>query len=469
MRRNSIVITEPTDFTNTKSVGCYYIENAVRRAGYDILYVPFLELKNTNADIYLFSVHHVRDMFYFKYIPSFIKNKITIAGGHCMNNPFPFLHYFDLVCVGEGESWIIDVLNIAEKTNGKKEFLSEAALLEGSLTTDNMHCPVKKIYEKSIDDAPCYLNCSNEDGHKDTWYIEIGRGCKSKCNYCELGWTSKYREKSKDVIISQIDNIERKKSNRVNIFAPDDFSHTNYDDTLKHIIDNGLITNFGSMRYDNFEKIEKQHKKNFLFRIGLDGFSERVRDVINKKITNDEILNVICEMANRGFVMFKLFMIFSYEFETDSDFHQWLNFSKELNYRLSNLKRPIFLRVKFTPLIPNPLTPVEYFTPNYDIDRKKDIDKFFLEQKYAKKTNIVYINDGILEPFSYYSQAFLSRVDYEDFNPKMILDKKIHNFKSEELARTIKPRRHVTTCIDEQLRINAFGKMKQKIHNHYAL
>ena len=91
-----IVITEPCDITNTKSIGCYYIENVVKAAGYDIKYVPFFDLKTTNADIYLFSIHHVRDMFYFKYIPKNIKDKLLVAGGHCMNNPYPFLHYFDI-------------------------------------------------------------------------------------------------------------------------------------------------------------------------------------------------------------------------------------------------------------------------------------------------------------------------------------------------------------------------------------
>lgn len=462
-----IVITEPTDLTNTKSVGCYYIENSVKKAGYDIEYVPFFELKNTDAELYLFSIHHVRDMFNFKYIPQKIKKKITIAGGHCMNNPFPFLHYFDIICVGEGESWILKILELA-KISTKSELIKSSSMIKGTLTLENIDSDIYKIYEKSINKAPCYLNKSHEKGHKDTWYIEIGRGCKSKCNYCELGWTSYYREKKEKIIKNQIDNINKKLSKRVNIFAPDDFSHTNYDDTLSYILQNNLMTNFGSMRYDNFDKIEKQHKKNFLFRIGLDGLSPEIRDIVGKKISNEEILNVITEMAKRGFVMFKLFMIFSYEFETYYDFRKFVDFCNTLNNNLKGLSRPIFLRIKFTPLIPNVLTPVEYFTPNYSIEMRKNIDKFFLDQKYAQKSNIVYINDGILEPFSYYSQSWLSRVDYEYFNPEMIKIRKIHNFKAEKLAKETKPTRHIITKIDENVRINAFNKMNKKIKKYYG-
>jgi len=462
-----IILTEPTDLSNTKSVGCYYIEQAILNAGFNIKYIPFFDLKKTNADIYLFSIHHVRDIFNFKYIPKTIKEKITIAGGHCMNNPYPFLHWFDVICVGEGETWIIKILKLFNSKINKKEFIKEASQISGSLTLYNLDLPVYKQYEKSIENTSYYLNCSNSSGHKDTWYIEIGRGCKSKCNYCELGWTSKYREKNKEKVKEQIDSIDKKLSNRVNIFSPDDFSHKSYDEILKYILDLKLITNFGSMRYDNFALIEKQHKKNFLFRIGLDGLSDRIRDIVNKKITNEAIINILDELAHRGFVMFKLFMIFSYTFENYEDFQRFLAFSINLNQRMADLKRPIFLRIKFTPLIPNPLTPVEYFTPNYNIEMRKNIDKFFLDQKYAKRTNIVYIDDGILEPFNYYAQAFLARADYEDLMPKLLKNRKLFNFKAEELAKTQKPKRHIITAIPENKRIEAFQKMQKKIKEYY--
>ncbi|MFA5196141.1 MAG: hypothetical protein WC401_10125, partial [Bacteroidales bacterium] len=210
-------------------------------------------------------------------------------------------------------------------------------------------------------------------------------------------------------------------------------------------------------------------KKNFLFRIGLDGLSDRVRDIVNKKITNEEIINILDELAHRGFVMFKLFMIFSYTFENYQDFQRFLAFSTVLNQKMADLERPIFLRIKFTPLIPNPLTPVEYFTPNYNIEMRKNIEKFFLDQKYAKRTNIVYIDDGILEPFNYYSQAFLARADYEDIIPSMLKNRKIFNFKAEELAKKQKPKRHIITAIPETKRIDAFNKMQQKIKEQYEL
>ena len=464
----NIVITEPTDITNTKSVGCFYIEDVVRRNGFNISYVPFFELRKTNADIYLFSIHHVRDIFYLKYLPRFLDEKIKIAGGHCMNNPYPFLHFFDIICVGEGESWILQVLDICKKVKTKKEIIRECLNIEGTLTIHNIDCEIRKRYENNIQDSPCYFNESHNAGHKDTWYIEIARGCKSKCNYCELGWTSKYREKSVEKIKEQIDSIDKSKSNRVNIFAPDDFSHSCYDEVIQYILSKNLVTNFGSMRYDRFRSIKKVHKKSFLFRIGLDGLSERCRDIMNKHVKADDLIELIAKMAYDGFVMFKLFMIFSYPWENDADFFEFENMIKRLNMELRDLERPIFIRIKFTPLVPNPLTPVEYILPQYNVDRRKQIENFFLEQKYARRNNVVYIDDGILEPFNYYAQAFLARADYEDIEPQKLKDRKFFNFISEELAKKKSPRRHIITNIDEAIRKKEYEIMKNKIERYYV-
>ncbi|NMD00597.1 MAG: cobalamin B12-binding domain-containing protein, partial [Bacteroidales bacterium] len=114
MNNIKIIITEPTEIENTKSVGCFFIEDSIRKSGYNIKYVEFEKLKDETADIILFSIHHVKDLFYLAKLYKYKKN-IWIGGGHVMNNPYPFLHFFDIICVGEGEEWIIKILDIIQE------------------------------------------------------------------------------------------------------------------------------------------------------------------------------------------------------------------------------------------------------------------------------------------------------------------------------------------------------------------
>lgn len=466
MEINKIVITEPTELENTKSVGCYFIESVVRDAGYSIEYVDFEKIASVDADIILFSVHHVKDIFYLTRIIE-KKNALWIGGGHVMNNPYPFLHFFDLICVGEGEDWVMETLKLYENSLTIDEFLSGATgNIPGSLTRKNIDEKILKRYADDISQSGAYLNKSNAKGHRDTWYLEIARGCKSKCAYCELGWTNFYREHKKEKIMNEIEKIsESSPVKRVNIFAPDDFSVSFYEDCLDLILQKKLVTNFGSMRSERLQSMKKNHKKNFLFRIGLDGMSERIRKIIGKPKKNDDIVKMFSQMTADGFVMFKIFMIFSYPFEREQDFAEFNNLFSRLKNAVQHLTRPVFLRVKFTPFIPNLYTPFEDFQPNYDKNMREKIEMFFLHEK-MNRSNIVLINDGIMEPFSYYTQALVSRARFEDVSVDLLRNRKKLNFVSDNLLKKIQPLKNIEMRVSRESLERAKNSLNNRIEKY---
>ena len=455
-----IVITEPTELENTKSIGCWFIEESIRKNGFEIEYVEYSKIKNTVADVYLFSVHHVKDIFYLADLYKY-KKGIWIGGGHVMNNPYPFLHFFDLICIGEGETWIIKILNILNKKGTIKDCLE----VEGTLSLENKDKIINKQYEEIISNNTEYYNASHCKGHSDIWYIELARGCKSKCFYCELGWTNKYRENNKDNIVNSLEKIKCSQCKKVNIFAPDDFSVSFYDEIMNMILDNNLSTNFGSMRIDNMIKLDKKQKKNFLFRMGLDGFSERIRKIINKKTDNENIIKLFSTMNKAGFVMYKFFLIFSYPFEVTRDYNEFIYLIKQLKNETRQNTRPVFLRIKFTPLIPNFYTPFEDFIPNYNKDIREQIEIFFLREK-QNKSNIVIINDGIMENYTYYTQSFLSRADYDDVSIELLLNRKKLNFYSEELAKKTKNNHNIKMYIPDKSLVKAKNKLNERIKKY---
>lgn len=442
MHLRRIIITEPTDEENTKSVGCFFIETATGAA-----YLPFLKAARIRDAVILLSIHHVKDIPYLeKPAPEFFSSNIIIGGGHVMNNPWPYLKYCDAVFVGEAEEKIADVIRAARESSTKAEFRSWANAQENMATVDKIGGePVKKCYVYDIEKNPVYLNRSSAEGHADTWYIEMARGCKSKCFYCELGWTYPYREISEGNALKKIDSLDTSLSNRVNIFGPDDASYSAYNAVHDYIIGRGLQMNFGSMRFDTLKNLALKHKKNFLFRFGLDAFTDEGRRIVNKNITWDQVISDTVEMAKAGFTLFKYFVIFGYPWEGLPEFKHFKEKIYELDRRLFFRKRPIILRLKFTPLIPQPLTPLEDILPDYPIDTAIEIEKMFVYAKY-ELPNIALQNDGILQPPNYYKQALLSRIGYEDFM-------RIENFKTlqaEPLAKTIKPDCRIETFIKRE-------------------
>jgi hypothetical protein len=213
-------------------------------------------------------------------------------------------------------------------------------------------------------------------------------------------------------------------------------------------------------------KVDKKHRKNFMYRLGIDGLSERVRDIVGKRIFDSEIVRIITIMAEEGFVNFKFFFIFSYSFENEYDFYAFEMLIHNLRESLAHLKRPVFLRLKFTPFVPQELTPMENFAPYYSQEMKDRIDNWFLSQKMSKRLsgNLVIINDGVMEKKNYYAQAYLHRASFEDVQPQMLNNENqfalIH---APKLLKLPKVTNLVYTHLDKSVRGKFYQKMLSKI------
>ena len=88
-----------------------------------------------------------------------------------------------------------------------------------------------------------------------------------------------------------------------------------------------------------------------------------------------------------------------------------------------------------------------------------NIENFFIEQK-MNKTNIVFINDGILEPYSYYTQSYLSRCTFKDLNINLLKNRKQFNFISEQKCKELKINNNIQTFIKKE----DLNKIKIKLY-----
>jgi len=215
---------------------------------------------------------------------------------------------------------------------------------------------------------------------------------------------------SSDLILSLINQIDREKTHRVTFFAPDEASHPDYFRCLKAIADRKLITSFGSMRIDSVLKSDINFPKNMLIRVGIDGLTESTRMRVNKKIKNIDIINYFRQMTDLGHHNFKMFMIFGYEWEKLSDFNE---FKMVMDTVLAiPLKVNTHLRVKFTPLIPNPITPLSDSQAKYDKQMVRQILNWFNQHKKPYKNPGWYVSsDGLMSEKNHQIQCLLSKGD----------------------------------------------------------
>jgi len=354
-----IRMIEATHLRNRGSIGCHYVVEAARRAGFSVDWELRQEYHHHEYDVELISLHHCLDFLQLRDLPR--RGKIRLVGGHVMaNNPRPAIPFADVICIGEGEEWIVMALKRIREGAKARDLVSLPGTIvpsawDGGIPSPNAVTPLPRHRP--------YLNRCGE-GHARVWYIEMARGCPFACRFCELGWSVKYRKQERKWLFTCLDLIDTSRSKRVSFFAPDEASHPDYPDLLEEIHRRGLITSFGSMRLDRVMKSNLPFRKNMLIRVGLDGLTEATRKRVGKPLSDVTVVEYFRMMSTRGHSNFKVFVIFGYPWEELEDFDEW----ERLWGHITSIprKQSAHVRVKFTPFIPQPSTPLGRETAKYD-------------------------------------------------------------------------------------------------------
>ena len=396
-----VCIVEACSEEDVGSIGAWYIVEHARRAGYQ---VDIARRPKKGYDVELISIHHCTD---FERLATMTKRaKYRIVGGHPMqNNPRPAIPFADAICVGEGESWIKQALPLLEK-HDNIDILSK---LPGTIVSKNWkinNLIPSANFENPLPDNPPYLN--RPGTRSAAWYVEITRGCPFSCAFCELGNSSPYRMYSVEHIKKVLETANTKLARKINFYAPDEAAHPGYHQLFDYLLEKGYMASFSSMRIDSILKRGLPTvKKNVLIRVGIDGLTEETRRRINKKITDDMIVEYFTQFIERGHIQFKMFFIFGYPWEKISDFDQFEHLMNRV-FAIP-LKKNISLRIKWTPFIPQPCTPLGEEEAQYDFDMVDKINVWHALHKRPNNTPGWYVeNDGLMSYKSHLRQCQLT-------------------------------------------------------------
>jgi radical SAM superfamily enzyme YgiQ (UPF0313 family) len=382
---------------------------------------------------------HIPRLFRLAGIPPFAAERddsrpLVMAGGAALFiNPEPVAEFMDLVCVGEAEVILPRLLPLLQETGAdRNDLLERASLLPGLYVpalyevgysgerVDSIKglrsapFPVQRGWAKNLDPYPTSsVIYTPHTEFSDMRLIELSRGCPRGCRFCAAGFIYRpYRQRSLDAIKREVDRglAEHRRMGLV-AAAVSDFREIG--ELCRYIAGRGGAVSVSSLRLDGLDEnlialLKASGHKTVA--LAPDGGSQRLRDLIGKNLTREQILAASESLIKGGILNLKLYFIIGLPTEEMSDLDEMVTLIRDIRERIGNAAREkgrigeVILSVN--PFIPKPFTPFQWCA----MEEAKPLDRKigYLRKATASLSNVRMIVEN---PKEAYLQALLSRGD----------------------------------------------------------
>lgn len=377
---------------------------------------------------YEMSYTNVLNMLNLSGIPLLSKDRgddypIVIGGGPCAYNPEPLADFFDIFLIGDGEEVLPAITKLYTKCDTKKEFLNKACRMKGVYVpafydvlynddgtvkeyvknNDNAPIPVERCLIEDIEPLPFPTNniVPFLDVVHDRAVVETFRGCTRGCRFCQAGMIYRpVRERKPETILKlaeeQLKNTGHEELSLLSLSTSD---YSQFEPLAMALIDkcsgNNVNLSLPSLRLDSFSfkvlnEIQKYKKSGLTF--APEAGTQRLRNVINKSITEEDIYGSVRKAIELGWKQIKLYFMIGHPTETYDDLDGIVEIAKnimDINYEINGRKGGRFnVTVSVSNFVPKPHTPFQWFGQNsYEEFTEKHK---YLSEKLRKLRNVTF-------------------------------------------------------------------------------
>ena len=358
---------------------------------------------------------------------------LVLAGGN-VYSPGPLEPFMDVFALGDGEEMVQQIMQwfLDQDTNGKQVEITEQFLRELTTAVSGLYAPV--LYDTEIATDCAQRVCAVTARHGDSPYpvkkqflkelkispvvdtslvpyceaihdraqVEIMRGCVRGCRFCQAGMiTRPLREKpAEDVIEEAKAVVARTGFEDITLASLSTGDYSSISPVLKTLLDpctlsvQGTAVSLPSLRMDSFdpalaESIKRVRRTGFTF--APEAGSERLRRVINKSLTREEILNTIRMVFDAGWDLIKVYFMIGLPTETMDDIEALVELVKEMTgiLRRSGNQRAR-ITVSISTFVPKVFTPFQWaaMATEEEINMKQQ----YILRNVPKRVNVRFHN-----------------------------------------------------------------------------
>ena len=344
---------------------------------------------------------------------------LIIGGGPCSYNPEPLADFFDCFIVGDGEEVIIEILELFATSKKKKETKNQILrrlteikgiyvpsmfkikyFEDGSIKQiepeNKRYAKVEKRILLDLDkaDYPVAPVVPFAKLVHDRISIEIDRGCTQACRFCQAGFTYRpVRERTVEKILElSASSIEKAGCGEISLLSLSSGDYSKIDSLLPEFISSFSSSNVslslpslqpGTIKKDMIDCMRLTGKGGIT--IAVESGSQRLRNVLNKKITEEEVLRTTESFAQAGWETIKLYFMVGLPTETDNDLEEIYLICKKI-FSKAKQKNPRFkkLNIGVSFFVPKPHTPFQWVSQVNYVSAEKKLK--FLKSKFKSRS-----------------------------------------------------------------------------------
>lgn len=356
---------------------------------------------------------------------------IVMAGGPCCFNPRPIQNFIDIFMVGDGEELLVEILETYKKYKDlgktREEIIKQLSKLEGVFAPQEQNKTKKRIFDISkLNKAPKAPVPFSSSVH-DRTIIEIRRGCGRMCRFCQAGHVNlPIRErKAQDIIDMVKTSVSTTGYDEYSLLSLSSNDYKNIEsviETLSEEMNKKMVSvSLPSQRIDRYSTRLAQLVRGVratTATLAPEAGSQRLRNVINKNLTEEQIIDTILNCYKTGFNHVKLYFMIGLPTETYEDLDEMAELFNKIRYKAKLLKKELELKdglnltCTVSIFVPKPFTPFQWFGQNSQEEVREKIKYLLDKVKTIKGLKINYHSS-----FTSKVECAMTRADerYNDF------------------------------------------------------